>query len=461
MAGIRTLNDVVQWRLCLGCGACAWACPQNKVRLMDFLEEGIRPIVEEGCENCGDCLTVCPAVQTDFRQTGGKTADGAAAGRLEKDWGPIVGIWEGHATDPEIRFKGSSGGALTAIAAYCVEVLGMHGVLHIGQDPEDPVRNRTRLSRTRSELLGATGSRYSPASVCNGLGLVEAAPAPCVVIGKPVEIAAVVNARGWRPALDAKVGVMLSFFCAETPSTAGTIALLQRLGIAPERVADLRYRGLGWPGHFAPTLQGRQRPDHSLTYRESWAFLQSYRPWSAQLWPDGSGELADISCGDPWYVEPDGHNPGTSIVVARTALGKSIIEGAMAANYLTLKPAEPWKLEKSQPGLRAKKASVWGRRTALKLMGLPVTRFVGLDLFSCWRSLPLGSKLRSTLGTWRRVIQRKLYRRSRLDPSQARPVPPPLAGGGNCGARSRSVQQDHELSRVDAGAGSPVLGQRA
>jgi hypothetical protein len=53
--------------------------------------------------------------------------------------------------------------ALTALGAYCVAALGMHGVLHIAQDPDDPIRNRTRLSRTREELLAATGSRYSPA----------------------------------------------------------------------------------------------------------------------------------------------------------------------------------------------------------------------------------------------------------------------------------------------------------
>ncbi|MEM7014248.1 MAG: DUF1553 domain-containing protein, partial [Verrucomicrobiota bacterium] len=37
-------------------------------------------------------------------------------------------------------------------------------------------------------------SRYSPAAVCEGLDQVEAAPAPCVVMGKPVEIAATRNA---------------------------------------------------------------------------------------------------------------------------------------------------------------------------------------------------------------------------------------------------------------------------
>ena len=237
MPRIRKLAGVVDWRLCHGCGACAYICPEQRVRLVDFFAEGIRPVVEaHDCGGCRECLEVCPSVQSDFRSAGPLPASNPID-RFAKGWGPVVAIWEGHATDPEIRFKGASGGVLTAISAYCVEVLGMHGVLHIAQDPEDPIRNRTRLSRTREELLAATGSRYSPASVCNGLGLVEAAPAPCVVIGQPSEIAAVRNARKMRPDLDRNVGVTLSFFCAGTPSTQGTAALLREVGVDPCVVA--------------------------------------------------------------------------------------------------------------------------------------------------------------------------------------------------------------------------------
>ena len=426
MPRIQKLSDVVDWRLCLGCGACAYICPDQKVSLFDFLDEGIRPVPKDlDCATCRQCLDVCPGVQSDFSipernaasQLDGSSAPGRSPTSSEfdanfvKTWGPVVALWEGHATDDEIRFKGSSGGALTALAAYCLEQLGMHGVLHIGQDPSDPIRNRTRLSRTRSELLAATGSRYSPASVCNGLGLVEGAPAPCVIIGKPSEISAVRNARKMRPELDRKVGVTMSFFCAESPSTKGTTALLEKMGARPDQITDLRYRGFGWPGWFAPTRRGESEPFQRLTYRESWAFLQAYRPWSVQMWPDGSGELADISCGDPWYEEPDGRNPGFSLVVARTQRGREIIEGAVKAGYLSLRPAEAWKLEKSQAGLILKKGAVWGRRLASSVVGLPVTRFVGLDFSPSWRRLPFGGKLRGIFGTLRRIMVRKLFRR--------------------------------------------------
>ena len=422
MQTIRTIADVVTWRLCLGCGACAYICKEKKVKLVDFAAVGIRPVLEHAdCGTCRDCLDVCPAVQSDFRHAPAASLPEPSAD-LGPEWGPVLSAWEGHATDPEIRFQGSSGGALTAIGAYCLDTLGMHGVLHIGQDSDDPVRNRTRLSRSRAALSAACGSRYSPACVCNGLGLVEDAPAPCAIIGQPSEIAAVRNAIRMRQKLERNVGLTLSFFCAGSPSTLGTLALLQRMSVDMGRLRGLRYRGMGWPGHFAPTLTGEVEPCGKLPYRESWAFLQAYRPWSAQMWPDGAGELADICCGDPWYVEPDGRNPGFSLVLARTKIGHEIIEGAIRAGYLTLNPAEPWKIRKSQNGLLQKKGAVWGRRLAMRSLVLPVTRLDGLDLRRCWQPLPMREKIRATLGTLRRVFVRKLYRPMRVNSLDGVPV---------------------------------------
>jgi len=418
MSQIKNLTDVVDWRLCIGCGACAAVCPTEKVELWDFFEEGIRPVVTDpSCGDCRQCLEVCPALHTDFENPGRNPPGGNLLGdsTYVRDWGRVLEVWEGHATDPEIRFKGSSGGALTALAAYCVEQGGMHGVLHIAQHPEDPARNQTRLSRTRAELVAATGSRYSPASVCDSLEKVEAAPAPCVVIGKPGEMSAVRNARRLRPALDAKVGLTLSFFCAESPSTAGTVALVEKMGVPVTELKDLKYRGHGWPGHFAPVRRGETEPAGKMTYQQSWAFLQRYRPWSVHIWPDGSGELADISCGDPWYEQPDGINPGSSLVVVRTERGRKILQGAIQAGYLQLKRAEPWKLAKSQTNLSSKKAAVGGRLFAMKLLGLPVPGLANAHLFRCWLGLPLKEKLKSTVGTARRIVSRKLFRPLRLD----------------------------------------------
>lgn len=385
------------------------------MELWDFLDEGIRPVVEEPtCGECRQCLDVCPGLETDFALP---ASSPTVAGTEE--CGTVVGVWEGHATDPEIRFKGSSGGLLTALAQYCLEREEMEGVLHIGPDPRDPLRNRARMSRDRSDLLAATGSRYSPAAIGGDLDAVENSSAACVVIGKPGEIAGLRKAAQMRPELAKKIGVAMSFFCAESPSTAGTIALLNRLEVLPETVADLRYRGNGWPGHFAPTCHGESTPKAKLTYRDSWAFLQAFRPWSVHLWPDGTGELADITCGDPWYEQPDGTNPGFSLVVARTKRGRDIVEGAIRAGYVSLTPAEGWKLTQSQRNLIEKKRNIWGRQTALRLLRLPAPRFRSAHLFRGWLRLPLTDKVKSLVGTIRRVVRKGLTRPLKLDRNRA------------------------------------------
>jgi coenzyme F420 hydrogenase subunit beta len=341
---------------------------------------------------------------------------------LGPEWGTVLEIWEGHACDPEVRFKGSSGGALTALSLYCLEQLGMKGVLHTGEDSKDPVRNTTRLSRSRDDLLAATGSRYSPASVCNGLNLIEAAGGECAFIGRPAEVASLAKSRRIRPQLDMNTGAVYSFFCAETPATQGTLALLEKLGVNSNSLGSLRYRGEGWPGHFLPVLRGECEPAARMPYRESWAFLQAFRPWSVHLWPDSTGELADIVCGDPWYITPDGENPGLSLIVIRTGRGKEIITGAIEKGYLKLRPAEPWKMIKSQEGLVTKKGAVWGRLLAMRLFGLPVPSFRGGNLFRCWLRLPAGEKAKSILGTIRRIIQRKLYRPLTLNSEKGLPI---------------------------------------
>lgn len=412
MSSDRDLRRVADPRLCLGCGVCSYVCSDKDVEMVDVDHVGVRPKFSKDIDPASikGALAVCPTVSTDFGELK-RRADykSAVDKKTEINWGAITGIWEGYACDEEIRFKGSSGGALTAISQYCLERRDFHAVLHTGENPADPLRNKTRLSYTRDELLAVVGSRYSPASVCDGLGGVEAAPKPCVVIGKPVEIAATRNAMRARPALAEKVGVTLSFFCAETPPTKATRNLLAQFEVAEESLETLRYRGHGWPGYFTTRNTGEESRQHWI-YQKTWAYLQQFRPWATHLWPDGAGELADISCGDPWYEEPDGENPGFSLIVARTQLGKEIIQGAIDAGYLTATPADSWKLDKSQEGLLRKKGSVWGRRLAHRIMGMPNTKFKELDLFTPWLGLPMIFKLRSTFGTLRRIVQRGLWK---------------------------------------------------
>lgn len=377
--------------------------------MIDVVDEGLRPkITGNDCADCTDCLDVCPAVELD--QSSALRRPGVLAEAMEA-FGPVLEIWEGHAADPEIRFKGSSGGALTALALHGLVNEGMAGVLHIGQDPADASRNSTRLSRTRDDLMACTGSRYAPASVCDRLDLVESADRPCVVIGQPSEISALKKVLGKKPDLAGNVGLTLSFFCAGSPATRGTLDLMNRYAAEPSETEYLRYRGFGWPGFFSTRAKGGDSTKEHLSYGDAWAFLQKYRPYSTHLFPDGSGEDADISCGDPWYRPVAEGEHGSSLMVVRTERGREIFKRAMAAGVIVATPATYEQLAKSQENLTRKRGAVWGRILAFKLLGVPTPRFKGYSLFKNWQALSLREKQGSIIGTMRRIVQRGYYKK--------------------------------------------------
>lgn len=400
----KHVTEVAAWRLCVGCGACLSVCPEQKLRLLDIVDEGIRPVAAGGdCGGCRDCVSVCPGVGIDHPSPA--DASGLIAS-LRESWGPVLEIWEGHAADADIRRDGSSGGLATALSLFCVEQMGMPGVLHVGSEQRG---NKTVFSRSRAELLAATGSRYAPASPCDSLRTIEAADGPCVFVGKPCDVEAVRKAERIRPALAARLGVAIGIFCAGTPSTQGTLDLLRKYGIRPDEVEELRYRGRGWPGSFAVRLRGNGDWKELATYAEAWGFLQAYRPYRCYLCPDSTGEFADISCGDPWYRAIEGGEQGSSLVLVRSEKGRAIVRAAMAAGYVDLQPVRPEVLDLSQQELQRKRGAIWGRLLSMRALGIPAPRFAGFSLFRNWLRIPFGHKLRSLLGTLRRIVKRRYF----------------------------------------------------
>lgn len=397
-----SVADVVSWRLCLGCGACVSVCSKGALTLVDVEDDGLRPETDRSkCVQCGDCTKVCPGI--DIEAPG---VDGAAVPELRRAWGPVLEVWEGYAADPEIRFLGSSGGVVTALLLYCIEKARLQGALHIAPADENPLANVAVVSRDRRELLGRTGSRYAPAAPCSGFGLLSRDGAPFVFAGKPCDVVAVRKWQALTGEHSGRIALAISIFCAGTPSTRGSLRILEKLGVQPDQVTELRYRGCGWPGRtVAKTADGGEHP--SMSYEEAWgAILCKHTQFRCRLCPDSTGELADLSCGDPWYREIEPEDPGRSLVLVRTAAGRRFLHEAMDAGYVQLEQVESSALPRSQPSLLERRQHLWGRLLVLQLLGAPVPRFQGFSLLANWGTLPIADKVRSVLGTIRRARQR-------------------------------------------------------
>lgn len=442
MSRAKTIQDVVDFGMCVGCGACHYACDHGAVSLINVPTVGIRPRFNTiVCASCTECLPICPGHFVDGDEV---MAGAARQTEADHEFGPTLEIWEGYAADPEIRFKGSSGGLLSALSLFCLERKDMSFVLHAGMDEEKPWLNKTLRSFNREDLMKRAGSRYAPASPCDRLAEVERSERPCVFIGKPCDTTAVSRLRQERPELDRKLGLVMTFFCAGAPATQGTLDLLKSLDLSPEEIDTLRYRGEGWPGRFRALYQGRKK-DRSMSYEESWGRLTGYRSMRCNLCPDGLGRVADISCGDAWESHrKEGQDAGRSIVLVRTERGRAIVREAIEAGYVMLEPISATNVLRAQESLLQRRRVLFGRLIALKAFRIPVTQFQNFSLLRSWLKISIVSQTKSVLGTMRRILRRGLWRRKPLFTGDANAQREPQVYGpalARCGTAERSEQR--------------------
>jgi coenzyme F420 hydrogenase subunit beta len=408
----------------MGCGACKWACTNNAIILRDIPTKGIRPFVDEKkCKKCGACVGVCPGKMLEHIEFPDE-----AIGELSDGWGPILEIYEGYAADDNIRYMGSSGGIATAIALYAIEKAGFSGILHTKVDSNCSIKNVPTYSISKDEIFEATGSRYAPASPCQDFDKIKQAEGVSLFIGKPCDCAALRKACDYDPELSNKIGLIVSIFCAGTPSTSGTTAILKEMGIEdPSLVESFRYRGNGWPG-FATAcgdiskfgkiknteVKIGEYGCRTMAYNHAWGkILTRHGQLRCRLCPDSTGEFADIAVGDAWHKDFQ-DDSGQSIVLIRTPKGKKFYRQDDFNKYVTLKNTELDSLPNAQSSVYNKRSMICGRLKVMMLFNLPIPIYQNMNLEKNWEMISLREKFNTYLGTLKRVLQKKWYRPEKI-----------------------------------------------
>ncbi len=398
--------------LCTSCGVCAGRFP-DLIDMVDDPVKGRVPRVKpsfKARQAAQDAAKDCAGTATNWKAL-------AARDEIDAAWGPVLAAWEGWAADPEIRYRGSSGGGVTALSVFALKNGTATGVAHVVARAEDPRLNQAVISRDRAGLLRGAGSRYAPASPGEALAEISSEQDRIVFVGKPCDVASVHAGARSDKRLGSNIALTISIFCAGTPSTVATDHLLDRLGVPKAaKITELRYRGNGWPGLMQAKWRdalGAERASRGISYAEGWGqILQAYRGWRCRICSDHTGAFADISIGDPWHRPPSAdQEPGRSLIIARTARGRALIEAAICAGDLVATPMPRDVIARAQPNLSATHGAVWGRRLALRALNIATPKDRGQKLFRLWRRLSIRAKMGSVLGTWKRLARDKLRRR--------------------------------------------------
>ncbi|WP_226576839.1 Coenzyme F420 hydrogenase/dehydrogenase, beta subunit C-terminal domain [Acuticoccus sediminis] len=334
------------------------------------------------------------------------------AGERENDplWGPLVGVRIGYALDPEVRYAGSSGGALSAILANLLEVGAVDRVIQTSAAIDPPYGNATVVSGTAEDVLAASGSRYAPSAPLAGLEAALATGQRYAFVGKPCDVAALRRLAEVDPRIDRQIPYMLSFFCAGVPSLNGVREVLRAMGVEPEDTARFRFRGDGWPGYATATRHDGTTA--RMSYNDSWGkILSRHVQFRCKVCPDGTGMLADIACADAWHCDERGYPTfdeadGLSLIVSRTSKGEDLVLSTIRRRGLSAKRVAVDEIAAMQPGQLRRRRAVLARLAALRLARGRGPDFRGFNMLRAAQSGRMSNHFREFAGTLRRLILR-------------------------------------------------------
>lgn len=395
-----TIDRVVGGELCAGCGLCAGV--SGGAISMTLVSPGYaRPQVEHA-------ITESVEAKISVACPGARVAPWAKSGSRHPYWGPYRRVMTGNAVDGELRFAGSSGGLLSALALFALESGEVDAVAHIHADPDRPTHNVMTLSRDRASVLAGAGSRYGATSPLAEIDRLLGGDEKIAFIGKPCDASALRLLGLADDRVKEKIPLIFAFFCGGMPSLAGTDRVIAAMGMDPKTVSKFSYRGNGWPGEArAENIDGTVA---TMSYHDSWGgHLSKEVQFRCKICPDAVGGVADIACADAWYGGETGYPlfdeaDGRSLILTRSTAGDRLLDAAISAGVCVVSDCSVAEIDLMQPGQVRRKRVVLARSTAVRIAGQPLPTMRGLEIGTAARRATMTDTARNFLGTLRRII---------------------------------------------------------
>ncbi len=400
------LYAIVEQGLCIGCGLCQSIAGAESLRVCKTESGYEQPVVVGELDHA--------TVDRIYAACPGTRIEGLPESLLEDDtridnvWGPWRRIVRAWAADPKIRFEGSTGGVMTALGQYLLASERVAFILQVRTSATEPTFGERTLSFTDAAVIDAAGSRYGPAAPLIDIADVLARGEPFAFFAKPCDVAALRNYALQDERVDALLRYCVVMVCGGYGTPQGTNEFFRRVGIDPDAVTALRYRGRGCPG---PTRVETAAGAHEYHYIDYWGEDETTwtLPFRCKICPDGIGEAADLAVSDTWIGGGPNRidsetDPGVNGVIARTRAGDELLAAAAADGALEIEyDLAPDDMSVYQPHQMHKKYAAWARHQGLGDAGRIVPQTARLRIEELAAELPEESNRYQREGTRARV----------------------------------------------------------
>jgi coenzyme F420 hydrogenase subunit beta len=418
-----SLEEIVEGGLCIGCGLCQAVAGADKIRIVLTPEGRERPIARGRLDaaTLEHINAICPGTRVEGARPEEQAPPVAEAMPITQPmqatraaddvvWGHAEHLAIGYARDPHVRFRGSTGGVLTALGQFLLTSGRVKFILHVAASGREPLRTERRLSFDAAAVLDAAGSRYGPAAPLVGFTDLLDRAEPFALIAKPCDVGAVRNLARIDSRVDRYLRYALTFVCGGASDLTKSEEVVSELGIRPDELSLFRYRGNGCPGPTrVETQDGRS---FELTYQDMWKDEATWRIQPrCKICPDAIGESADLAASDVWPGGgPSGEDEGFNGIIVRTSRGLELYRAALDAGVIAVesRPVGFRDFDVFQPHQVRKKRAVWARLAGMKAAGRPVPETRNLRLEECARLNTVAENMAEARGARRRSRQGRL-----------------------------------------------------
>lgn len=351
----KVIDLVVKNDLCIGCGLCAFKCPEKALE-MNWNEYGfLTPQLVNNCDEKGVCITVCPfnpipdpkvKTETELSEIFQKTTN------YYPNIGRYVALYAGYSH--EFRLTASSGGIATFILAELLEKNIVNHIFSVKESITHGNHYEYAVSSSRAQLLASSKTKYYPVTMSTVFPKISELEGTVAVVGVACFVKAIRLAQYSDPALKEKILFLVGIICGGIKSRFFAEYLAEKSGVPkllyvnPEfRIKDASSSAGDYSFGCKNKTNNVQRTVKMRSVGDMWG-TGLFKANACDFCDDVTTELADISLGDAWIPPFNTDGRGTSVVVTRSNLAETLIQEGLASGKIEMQKIDVDRFMSSQ-----------------------------------------------------------------------------------------------------------------